>query len=79
MYVSISKISFIDIIIKFLAKCSYEIFLVQIAVIALLPRFGFIGNKYLALALWITVVWTLSLAGGYVFNRVYSNILKRIR
>ncbi len=79
MYVSISKISFIDKIIKFLAKCSYEIFLVQMAVIALLPRFGFIGKKYLAISLWITVVWTLSLAGGYVFNRVYSNILKRIQ
>lgn len=79
IYVSISKISFVDRAIIFLAKCSYEIFLVQMAVIALLPKFGFIGNKYLALSLWITVVWILSLVGGYFFNRVYSNILKRIR
>lgn len=79
IYVPISKISFVDRVIRFLAKCSYEIFLVQMAVIALLPRFGFIGNKYLALFLWITVVWISSLVGGYVFNRVYSNILKRIR
>lgn len=79
IYVPISKISFVDRVIRFLAKCSYEIFLLQMAVIALLPRFGFIGNKYLALFLWITVVWISSLVGGYVFNRVYSNILKRIR
>lgn len=78
IYVSVSNISFIDRTIKFLAKCSYEIYLVQMAVIAILPRFGFIGNKYLALFLWIAVVWISSLAGGYVFNRVYSNILKRI-
>lgn len=79
IYVSISKISFVGGAINFLAKCSYEIFLVQMAVIALLPKFRFIENKYLALSLWITVVWTISLVGGYVFNRVYSNILKRIR
>ena len=79
IYVSISKISFVDRAIKFLAKCSYEIFLVQMAVIALLPKFGFIGNKYLALSFWIIVVWISSLVGGYVFNRVYSSIFKRIR
>lgn len=79
IYVLVSKVTFVDKTIKFLAKCSYEIFLVQMAVIALLPRFGFIGNKYLALSLWITVVWTLSLAGGFVFNKVYSNILKRLQ
>lgn len=79
IYSSIYKISFIDRTIKFLAKCSYEIFLVQMSVIVVLPKFGFIGNKYLALSLWIIVVWISSLVGGYVFNRVYSNILKRIR
>lgn len=79
IYVSVSKIAFVDSTIKFLAKCSYEIFLVQMAVITFLPRFAFIGNKFLALFLWITVVWISSLIGGYVFNRVYSIILKRIQ
>ena len=79
IYVSVSKISLFDKTIKFLAKCSYEIFLVQMAVIAVLPRFSFIGNKYLALSLWITVVWISSLTGGYAFNIVYSKMLKRIK
>jgi len=78
IYESVSKVSFIDKIIKFLAKYSYEIFLMQMAIIAVLPRFGFIGNKYLALFLWIIVVWGSSLVGGYGFNRVYYSILKRI-
>lgn len=76
IHVLVSKFSFIDKTIKFLAKCSYEIFLVQMAVIAVLPRLSFIGNKYIALSLWITVVWILSLAGGYVFNIVYSKIIR---
>ena len=79
IFASVSKISFFDKIIKFLAKCSYEIFLVQMAVIAVCPRFGFIENKYLSLSMWITFVWISSLAGGYVFNQIYSKILKGIR
>lgn len=79
IYTKISQVSLINRTIKFLAKCSYEIFLLQMAVIAILPEFNFIGNKYMAVILWSTVVWTLSLVGGYLFNKVYSNFLKRIR
>ena len=69
----------IDKAVKLLARCSYEIFLVQMAVIAALPRFSFIDNKYFALFLWIIIVWTISLFGGYLFNNVYSKFLKRMR
>lgn len=79
LYVSSSKFSFFDKTMKFLAKYSYDIFLVQMAVIAVLPRLYLLGNKYLALSMWIIVVWISSLVGGYVFNKVYKKILKRIK
>lgn len=68
----------INKLFKFLAKCSYEIFLIQLAVITILPQFSFIENKYIAYIYWIIVVWITSLAGGYLFNIVYSKFLKRI-
>lgn len=78
LYKKISKVSIINKVIKFLAKCSYEIFLTQMAVIAILPNLNYIKNEYFALILWILLVWTVSLAGGYIFNKFYSNFLKRI-
>ena len=79
IYKYVSQVRLIDRIVQFLAKCSYEIFLVQMAVIPILPKLSFINNKYIALSLWIIVVWVISLLGGYLFNTIYSNFLKRIK
>lgn len=79
IYKYVSQVRLIDQIVQFLAKCSYEIFLVQMAVIPMLPKLSFVNNKYIALALWIIVVWAISLVGGYLFNKIYSNFLKRIK
>ena len=78
IYTKISQVALIDKAVKFVAKCSYEIFLLQMAVIALLPNFSFLKNKYGALVLSVISVWTLSLVGGYLFNKLYSIFLKRI-
>ena len=78
LYKMMSKVSCLDKAIKLLAKCSYEIFLVQMAVIAIFPSPYFIENKNFSLFLWILFVWTVSLIGGYFFNKVYSITLKRI-
>ena len=79
IYKYVSQVRLIDRIVQFLAKCSYEIFLVQMAVIPILPKLSFINNKYIALSLWISIVWAISLVGGYLFNTIYSNFLKRIK
>lgn len=79
IYKYVSQVRLIDRIVYFLAKCSYEIFLVQMAVIAILPKLSFVNNKYIAFALWVIVVWAISLVGGYLFNTIYSNFLKRIK
>ena len=79
IYKYVSQVRLIDRIVQFLAKCSYEIFLVQMAVISILPKLSFVNNKYIAFALWVIVVWAISLVGGYLFNTIYSNFLKRIK
>jgi peptidoglycan/LPS O-acetylase OafA/YrhL len=79
IYQRISKFSFINRATIFLARCSYEIFLIQMAVIALIPRFNNLGNKYLALFLWIIVVWAISLIGGYFFNLIYSKYFDSVK
>lgn len=73
IYSRIKHIHFIDKIIRMLARCSYEIFLVQMAVIVLCPSMDFIGNAYAQLGLRMFFIWTLSIVGGYYFNIVYSN------
>ena len=79
IYQYVSQVRLIDRIVQFLAKCSYEIFLVQMAVIPILPKLSSVNNKYIALALWIIFVWAISLVGGYLFNTIYLNFLKRIK
>lgn len=79
VYKYVSQVRLIDRIVQLLAKCSYEIFLVQMAVIPILPKLSFVNNKYIALTLWIIVVWVISLVGGYLFNTIYSNFLKRVK
>ena len=76
LYKKISKVSIIDNAIRFLAKYSYDIFLVQMAIIAVVPNCNFIENKNLAIIIWIMLVWTISLLGGYLFSKTYSYFLK---
>lgn len=75
--------------IKFLAKCSYEIFLIQMLVICVYPD-GLI-NELLTMAgivnhtvvmiiqliLKIIVVFTLSIFLGYYFNLYYNRIVNK--
>ena len=75
IYARISQFDIIDRTVKLLAKCSYEIFLVQMAVIAVFPNFNFILNENYAFPLWIAIVWFVSILGGYWFNKTYSNLL----
>lgn len=66
IYKSVSQIDVLNKAINILAKCSYEIFLVQMALITLIPYFG-IG--------WIMLIVFSSILGGYYFNKIYSLLL----
>lgn len=63
IYQLVSQISVLNKAIHILAKCSYEIFLIQMALITLIPYFG-IG--------WIIFIVFLSIFGGYYFNKMYA-------
>lgn len=62
-----------------LAKCSYEIFLVQMAAYATFPSLSFIQNDTFRVLTRIVFIFAISIIGGYVFNRYYKTIvLKRV-
>lgn len=78
-------------IIKLLAKCSYEIFLIQMLVIYVYPD-GFINELLLMggidnhllliliqLILKFVIVFTLSIYVGYFFNLFYNRILNKCK
>ena len=64
--------------VKKMASASYEIFLVQMAVIALfsVKRLMFVDNNYVRFALWFIIVWCVSLLGGIYFQKVCKRIIK---
>lgn len=79
-------------IVRLLAKCSYEIFLVQMLVLCVYPPESFINeliikegiNNHLLvvllqLLLKIIVVFALSIYVGYYFNLFYNRILNKFK
>lgn len=62
---------------KILAKCSYEIFLVQMIAVSLMPQMSFIHNDYVCLVVRMILIWTFSIVGGYFFNLTYNSLLNR--
>lgn len=65
IYGVLSKFEIINKASCILAKCSYEIFLVQMALIAIIPNFGIA---------WMIFIFCSSITGGYFFHKAYSNI-----
>ena len=65
--------------IKLLAKCSYEIFLLQMIILSIFPEMTFIENHYLRFCIRTTIIFTLCIYGGYLFNGAYSKFLKNIK
>lgn len=56
---------------KLLAKCSYEIFLIQMAFIAISPIFlDQIDNLYIRMALRFVLIFVVSIVGGVMFQQL---------
>lgn len=90
LYQTLQRYCFAEKLIKQLAKCSYEIFLVQMLVIALYPgdyvettleQIGLAKSVSMVLSLLckITVVFILSITIGYLFNKYYNRALTTIK
>lgn len=65
--------------IKLLAKCSYEIFLIQMVVVPFMPQMGFIQNGALRFGMRFTTIWAFSIIGGYYFNMIYGKLIKKTK
>lgn len=73
-----SKNHFVKSTVKMLAKCSYEIFLIQMVVCATFPSLSFIQNDVSRVLTRIVLIFAISIIGGHVFNRYYKTlVLKR--
>ena len=79
LYILVRKSTLIDKFVKMLAKCSYEIFLVQMAACLFVPSIIDISNKYLNFGLTVSLIFIISILGGYLFNILYNKFLSRIK
>lgn len=61
---------------KLLAKCSYEIFLLQMIAVPYMPHFEFIQSSIVEFAVRTIAIWIFSIVGGYYFHVAYGKILK---
>lgn len=63
--------------IKVLAKCSYEIFLIQMVLCVICPYFNFIPIEFLRVILRIIIIFGLSIFGGFYFNKWYGKLMEK--
>ena len=76
LYIRVKKMILIQRVVKLLARCSYEIFLIQMVLIPFMPPMNFIQNGFLRLGLWMSTVFMVSILGGYYFNTLYGKYIK---
>ena len=76
IYNNVSKHKIVDKIIREIGKCSYDIFLFQMAVFTLFTsnRLAFIENDYIRIMLWMVIAFLASIVGGVVFNKMKLKI-----
>lgn len=80
LWTKINQNGFVVRIVKILAAASYEIFLMQMTVIYLFHRtmLGFITNGVLRYSVWMFIVWTVSIIGGIILNRLMNHHKEKI-
>lgn len=72
---------FVGTVLLVMGKCSYEIYLVQMAVFTLFSktRLSFIHNGYAQYAIWFIVAVLCSIIGGILLHRITNNKYKVIQ
>lgn len=63
------------ILLGALAKCSCEIFLIQMVIISIMHQVNFIDNKYLDFCIRTNLVFDISIVGGHYLHKLNNNIL----
>ena len=72
VYDKVSKHQIVNKIIREIGKCSYDIYLFQMAVFTLFTsnRLAFIENDYIRIMLWMVIAFLASIVGGVLINRL---------
>ena len=72
IYDRLSKQGFADKVIKYIGKCSYDIYIFQMAVFTLFPVnfLSFINNEKFQFLIWIIIAFSGSVVGGLLLYRV---------
>ena len=65
--------SIIRYVSRTLAKCSYEIFLIQMVIIPIITQINFVNNILLNFCVRTTLIFVISILGGCCFNKLYNN------
>ncbi len=75
LWTKINQNGFVVRIVKILAAASYEIFLMQMTVIYLFHKtsLGFIANRALRYSVWLIIVWSVSIIGGVLLNKLMNH------
>lgn len=79
LYLWMRKSSVVDRWVRMLSKCSYEIFLVQMAACICVPPIFNVTNMEVNFGLRVALIFFVSIVGGYLFNVMYGKLIGRIR
>lgn len=79
LYCKLRKYKNVMMFVNVLAKCSYEIFLMQMMIITLYPSSPNMSSSVVRFGIRTIPVWLISIAGGLVFNKVYSRVMNAIK
>lgn len=76
VYNKVSKHQIVNKIIREIGKCSYDIYLFQMAVFTLFTsnQLSFIENNHVRIMLWMVIAFLASIVGGVVFNKMKLKI-----
>ena len=75
LYLQLRKTSLTDKFIKFISKCSYEIFLIQMAACLFVPTYILSSNSILNIGMRMFIILAVSITGGGIFHTLYFSLV----
>lgn len=72
----LKRVGLINNCVQFLSRTTWEIYLMQMASIFLIKdKMLPIDNIMLRFAVWVMIIWIISIGGGYLLNRFFINTI----
>lgn len=76
LYSHIMNKAFILKYVNKVAKSSYEIFLLQMVAIEMIPSICLTKSSIINYLIWLLIIFSVSIIGGFYFHKVYSNLIR---